>query len=101
MRKQSITTPHIKNATAIKGTNFSVIEASLLTPPKNTKVQSATNTSPTIQVNSEGIPNALENDSAIALDCTISPINPSASIVAIAKTRARIFPNVPRKAYFI
>ena len=61
----------------------------------NTKIAITATTRPIIHC---GIPNAVWKDAAIELDCTALPINPSASVINIAKIPARTFPNVPLNA---
>ena len=81
--------------TAISGTIVSVTFAIRSIPPANTKSAITATTTPIIHC---GIPNAVWNDAAIELDCTALPINPSASVISIAKIPARTFPNVPLNA---
>lgn len=42
--------------------------------------------------------NTSENAAPMELDCTIFPVNPSASTIRIAKIAASAFPNVPLNA---
>ena len=73
---------------AIKGTTFSVKDAILFTPPKNTNPPNRATITPVIYGE---ILKAFFIASPIELACTPFPIKPSANIQDSAKNTARIF----------
>ena len=77
------------------GTIFSVTAAKRDTPPMNTMPARMTTARPMTQV---GMPKAVFMVSAMELDCTMQPINPSARMMATAKNPARNLPRPPLKA---